>query len=170
MSDASPKLRFCDGKKHRGQRRSAVAREAVDFDAAAGAELRKLIGPRDPQIGARLFDARHCVAQVVVLHQGRADQRLQLFVFEDFKPFQIGEGSGLPDGERLRRAKLRGRGELGALIIWADGAAAEDQKRERANCEFSAAWNSIPWRRRGRRYDRESPAERRLAPESLSTM
>ena len=48
--------------------RRAVARESVDLHATAGAELRKLVRSRNPQIRASRFHARHRVAKVVVLH------------------------------------------------------------------------------------------------------
>ena len=104
-SDAVPKLRFCEGRNAAGKRRRAVAREAIDLHAAAGAEIGELIRARDAQAGARLFHARHGVAQIVVLLQRRADQLLQLLVFENLEPFQVGEGSGLLRRQRLRRAE-----------------------------------------------------------------
>ena len=92
------------GQKLRRYRRGAVAREAIDLHAAAGAEIRKLIRARDSKAGARLFDARDGIAQIVVPLQRRANQLLQLFVLEDFEPFEVGDGSGL-----LRRQRRRAR-------------------------------------------------------------
>ena len=66
-----------------------------------------------PRLARACLDARHRVAQIVVLHQRGADQILQLFVFEDLAPFEIGQRCGLRRRQRLRRAKVCGTGTAG---------------------------------------------------------
>jgi len=65
-----------------------------------------------PRIRARLLDARHCVAQIVILHQRGASELLQLFVFENFEPLQIRERRSLRCRQRLRSPKVLGHGGL----------------------------------------------------------
>ena len=71
---------------------------------AAGTDLWKLIGTGDAEIRARLLDARHRIAQIVVLYQRGARQLLQLFVFENLEPLEVGERLGL-----RRAAEARAR-------------------------------------------------------------
>ena len=162
------------GQERRGHGRGAVAREAVEFNAAAGAELWKLIGPRNSQTGARVFHARHRVAKIVVLRQRRADQGLQLFVLEELKPFQIGDGGGFLRGERVRRAKLRGRRAVwGADNLGRPCSRKATRARARGGRVFGGMV-SIPLRRRRRRVHRKISRSEILPhapmPESFSTM
>ena len=107
-SAADPKLRFCEGRNCGGKGVCAIAREAIDLHAAARAEVGKLIRSNDPQTGAGLFDPRYRVPQIVVLLQCRANQILQLLVFEDVEPFEIGDGCRFRGGSGAGARKAVG--------------------------------------------------------------
>ena len=84
------------------------AGDAIELDGPAGCKIRELIRSGSFQECSRLFDACNGIAQIVILCEGGSKQLLKLVIFEQFKPFQIGErtGSGLVcGGWWLRRPK-----------------------------------------------------------------
>jgi hypothetical protein len=66
-----------------------VSGNANGGQAGARSNVRELIGPGNPEIGASGFDSRDGVPEIVILQQRRAFQFLQLLVLEYFKPLEI---------------------------------------------------------------------------------
>src|SRR5579885_762002 len=95
LQRGGPEIPILRGKKLRGKRCGALARQTIDFDGSACTDIRILVGPRDSERSASFFDAGDGLAEVVVSRKRLADQRLQLFISEYLKPFQIGEGVSL---------------------------------------------------------------------------
>ena len=77
----------CRRVRARTSRSRTGARRRCDADVDA----RELVGSRDAKVGSGCVHARDRVSKIVILRKGGMDQFLQPFVFEDLKPFQIGE-------------------------------------------------------------------------------
>src|SRR5215831_13758288 len=60
-------------EKQRPERKLAIPRQPRDLQRALRAQLRELVGAGDAEIRARLFNARHRIAQIVVVYEGDAD-------------------------------------------------------------------------------------------------
>ena len=100
--------------------------------ADAAVHRREFLRPGDRDLTLRLQDARHGNAQVVVLREGRADQRLEVRIRKDAPPLEIAErlrgrdrrpGIGAAIDQRNRK--------LGTLVVGTDHAAG-DQASDRA--------------------------------------
>ena len=108
-----------------GKRGRAVrARVCGIRGADAAVHRREFLRPGDRDLALRLQNARHGNAQVVVLRQGRADQRLEVRVRKDAPPFEIAERRR--GGDRrlgIGPAIDRRNRELGTLVVGTDHAA-----------------------------------------------
>src|SRR5207244_3989146 len=73
----------------------AIRGTAKRCDIGADVDAGELVGSRDAQIGTRGVHSYDRITKVVVLSKRGLDQFLQPFVFEDLKPFEIGERGGV---------------------------------------------------------------------------
>ena len=100
-------------------------------DVAADANVGQLIRPGDSKIGARRIHTCHGVAQIVIRFECLADQLLQLFVFENLKPLQIRQRTGV-SGRRCIRAASKSiwRFHYGSGVTRTNGPAAHQQPEQ----------------------------------------
>jgi hypothetical protein len=73
----------------------AIRGIAQGCDVGAEVDAGELVGSRDTQNGTRGDHSYHRITKIVVLSERGADQFLQPLVFENLKPFEIGERGGV---------------------------------------------------------------------------
>src|SRR5262249_22025644 len=102
-----------------------IARQPVEVDRASREEVWKLIRAGDAGNGPRRIDAGYGVTQIEVVYERCPDQRLQLLVFEDIEPRQIGEGRRLIGSNQIGCAEVGWRVHSGPLVMRPNGTACE---------------------------------------------
>src|SRR5262249_13724006 len=123
----------------------AVPREAEELPTAGRlrvvAALGEDRGPRRHPDAERLVDPSNGRLQVVVVAERLGDEELQHVVLEDVPPRQVGERLGQLDVIATEVLRYR---RVGSLVVGADGAGLEGERREQGGGKASDRHGAAP--------------------------